>query len=163
MRFRADQHLRRASDFQHVRTQGRRYDCGAFVLYYAPRAIRPGKLPPAETGAEPAPVASGDTGLPPPDAAHGLHASGSALPAPGSELFPARAGFVASRSAVGNAVARARAKRRLREGFRAHQLAFPAGLDLVFVARRSLNGLEPAALDQRFLDLCRRLFPTRVT
>lgn len=156
MRFRADQHLRRASDFQHVRTQGRRYDCGAFVLYYAPRAaLRPAR--------QPAPSATGDTGLPPPEAAPSLHASGSALPAPCSEPSPARAGFVASRSAVGNAVARARAKRRLREGFRAHQQAFPSGLDLVFVARRSLNGLERAALDQRFIDLCRRLFPTRVT
>jgi ribonuclease P protein component len=62
---------------------------------------------------------------------------------------------------VGNAVARARAKRRLRERFRAHQLAFPPGLDLIFVARRALNGLEPAALDQRFVDLCRKLFPPR--
>lgn len=132
MRFRADQHLRRASDFQHVRTQGRRYDCGAFVLFYAPRAIRSGGIPVA---APPEPAA-------PP---------------------PARAGFVASRSAVGNAVARARAKRRLREGFRAHQLAFPPGVDLVFVARRALNRLEPAALDQRFLDLCRKLFAPRAS
>ena len=142
MRFRADQHLRRASDFQHVRTQGRRYDCGAFVLYYATRAVRTLPDQPAVLAAEPS-IAPAETASPPPG--------------------PARAGFVASRSAVGNAVARARAKRRLREGFRAHQLAFPAGLDLVFVARRSLNGLEPAALEQRFVDLCRRLFPTRAS
>lgn len=148
MRFRADQHLRRASDFQHVRTQGRRYDCGAFVLYYAPRAVSPDTLRPTEPAAEPAPAAATAPALP---------EAGAGTPG------PARAGFVASRSAVGNAVARARAKRRLREGFRAHQLAFPAGLDLVFVARRSLNGLEPAALDQRFLDLCRRLFSTRAS
>ena len=156
MRFRADQHLRRASDFQHVRTQGRRYDCGAFVLYYAPRAV-------VSLAHQPALSASGDAGLPPlnGDAPCPAKDTGSPLPDPRSEPLSARAGFVASRSAVGNAVARARAKRRLREGFRAHQLAFPAGLDLVFVARRSLNGLEPAALDQRFIDLCRRLFPTR--
>jgi ribonuclease P protein component, eubacterial len=134
MRFRADQHLRRTSDFHHVRTQGRRYDCGAFVLYYAPRST-PAATPSHEASA----------------------------PATADAPPPARAGFVASRSAVGNAVARARAKRRLRERFRLHQLAFPPGIDLVFVARRSLNRLEPAALDQRFLDLCRRVFPPRAS
>ncbi|NDC75463.1 hypothetical protein EBZ70_09315 [bacterium] len=94
MRFRPEQHLRRQGDFDHIRNVGRRFDCGAFTVFYAPR--RP-PLTPVNT-----------TDAPPPTA-----------PA------PARAGFVASRSAVGNAVARARAKRRLREGFRAHQAAFP--------------------------------------
>lgn len=136
MRFRADQHLRRAADFAHVRSQGRRFDCGAFVLFYAPRLNR---------AAAEAASASTD--------------AQAAVPAPPPE--PARAGFVASRSAVGNAVARARAKRRLREGFRAHQAAIPPGIDLIFVARRTLNGLEPAALDQRFSDLCRKLFSPR--
>lgn len=140
MRFRADQHLRRASDFSHVRTQGRRFDCGAFVLYYAPRA-------------------AARTTVPTPSAESGEPPASSEAAAP----LPARAGFVASRSAVGNAIARARAKRRLREGFRAHQLAFPVGLDLVFVARRSLNQLEPAALEQRFSDLCRKLFSPRAS
>lgn len=146
MRFRADQHLRRASDFNHVRTQGRRYDCGAFVLFYAPRlAAKPGVDARVE-GAGPEAAES---------ASPGENLGGEAG-------FPARAGFVASRSAVGNAVARARAKRRLREGFRAYQAAFPAGVDFIFVARRSLNGLEHAALDRRFGDLCRKLFPPLV-
>jgi ribonuclease P protein component len=153
MRFRADQHLRRASDFNHVRTQGRRFDCGAFVLYYAPRAPAPkpaaASAPAAEPATTPECVRSSDA-----------NESSAAAQAP---LPTARAGFVASRSAVGNAVARTRAKRRLRERFRAHQLAFPPGMDLVFVARRSLNGLEPAALDQRFLDLCQKLFSRRVS
>ncbi len=136
MRFRADQHLRRAADFAHVRSQGRRFDCGAFVLFYAPRLNR---AAPETT------LVATDT--PPAE--------------PKTSSGPARAGFVASRSAVGNAVARARAKRRLREGFRAHQTAIPPGIDLIFVARRALNGLEPAALDQRFSDLCRKLFSPR--
>jgi ribonuclease P protein component len=140
MRFRADQHLRRASDFTHVRTQGRRFDCGAFVLFYAPRR---------------APAAASSQGQAP-----AVEAS-----VPGVEVPPplARAGFVASRSAVGNAVERARAKRRLREGFRAHQTCFPAGVDFIFVARRSLNGLEQVALERRFGDLCRKLFPPLVS
>lgn len=158
MRFRADQHLRRASDFNHVRTQGRRFDCGAFVLYYARRLERASKTAtPTDASTAPA-IADAGPVASPADAP-----SQTSEPATLALSSPARAGFVASRSAIGNAVARARAKRRLREQFRAHQLAFPAGLDLVFVARRSLNGLEPAALDQRFLDLCRKLFSTRAS
>ncbi len=131
MRFRPEQHLRRQSDFDHVRSTGRRFDCGAFVVFHAPRR------PPPDAVVEPV----ADQSLP------------AAPPA------PARAGFVASRSAVGNAIARARAKRRLREGFRAYQAAFPPGYDFIFVARRSLNGLEHAALQERFSTLCRKLFP----
>lgn len=133
MRFRPEQHLRRQADFDHVRSTGRRFEAGPFVLFYAPR--RPDPAPDAENPA----------------------ASDSPADAP---LPPARAGFVASRSAVGNAVARARAKRRLREGFREHQAVFPPGYDFIFVARRSLNGLEHTALRERFSTLCRKLFPS---
>ncbi len=138
MRFRPEQHLRRQSDFDHVRGTGRRFDAGPFTVFYAPRRVLPVAAPLSVAG-----VAVPDQ------------------PAPSPDTAPARAGFVASRSAVGNAVARARAKRRLREGFRAHQQAFPAGHDFIFVARRSLNGLEPAALRERFSTLCRKLFPSR--
>ena len=37
MRFRAEQHLRRQLDFQRVRAQGRRLDCGAFTLWHVAR------------------------------------------------------------------------------------------------------------------------------
>ncbi|MCU0792122.1 MAG: ribonuclease P protein component [Opitutaceae bacterium] len=132
MRFRPEQHLRRQADFDRVRSTGRRYDAGAFTVFYAPR---PPVAAPDDRPSEPA---NGDTTGP----------------------APVRAGFVASRSAVGNAVARARAKRRLREGFRAHQTAFPAGFDFIFVARRMLNGLEHPALQERFSTLCRKLSPS---
>ena len=149
MRFLPEQHLRRQGDFDHVRASGRRYDAGAFTVFFAPR--RP--WPPAGAPSASAAPASPLPAVSPP---------GSPLPAPSSPPpAPARAGFVASRSAVGNAVARARAKRRLREEFRAHQTAFPPGLDFIFVARRSLNGLEHAALRERFSTLCRKLFPSR--
>jgi ribonuclease P protein component len=131
MRFRPEQHLRRPAEFDHVRAQGRRYDAGAFVVFYAPR--------------------------PPGDGLPAVAAEPGTVPAPA----PVRAGFVASRAAVGNAVQRARAKRRLRELFRLHQGQFPAGHDFVFQARRALNQLEPAALTARFLTLCRHLFPNR--
>jgi len=130
MRYRAEQHLRRALDFQNVRTRGRRFDCGGFVLWFAsrpPERVRPDVIPASAPGPIPA--------------------------------TPARLGVVASRAAVGNAIARARAKRRLRELFRAHQGLVPSGTDLLLVARSSLNGLEYAALEQRFVDACRKLFP----
>lgn len=127
MRFRAEQHLRRQLDFQHVRTHGRRHDCGAFMLWYARQA---------------APVA-------------GSTSDASAVAAPS----PARLGVVASRAAVGNAVQRARAKRRLREVFRRHQMSVPAGYDVLLVARGSLNRLEYREIERKFADACRKIFP----
>ena len=115
MRFRPEQHLRRQSDFRAFREQGRRVNCGVFMLCGLRR--------------EPAT---------------------SAL---------VRAGFVASTSAVGAAVQRNRAKRRLREIFRAHQDAVPAGCDVLLVARSSLNRLASAEIARKFTDACRQLFP----
>jgi ribonuclease P protein component len=132
MRFRAEQHLRRALDFQHVRTHGRRHDCGAFMLWYARQL---------------APIAS-------------VAASPGESPAIAGTPSPARVGVVASRSAVGNAVQRARAKRRLRETFRHQQLLVPAGYDLLLVARSSLNRLEYREIEQRFVTACRKIFPS---
>ena len=71
-----------------------------------------------------------------------------------------RVGVVASRVAVGNAVQRNRAKRRLREVFRQHQALVPAGYDLLIVARSSLNRLEYAEIERKFVDACRKMFPS---
>ena len=57
-----------------------------------------------------------------------------------------RVGFAVSRK-VGSAVARNRARRRLREAYRREQEAVQVPVDAVFVAR-------PAALTRRFVDLC---------
>lgn len=70
---------------------------------------------------------------------------------------PARVGVVASRAAVGDAVRRNRAKRRLREIFRRHQAVVPAGTDLILTARNALLRLEFTELEQRFLHACRKL------
>ena len=117
MRFRAVSHLRRPAEFTRVRSEGRRYQCGGFVLWAASRA----EDSVAETGP--------------------------------------RAGFVASKAAVGNAVARNRAKRRLREVFRNHQNLVSPRTDLILQARRSLNGLEYGEIEKRFLKACADLFP----
>ena len=130
MRFCAEQRLRRQLDFQHVRTLGRRHDCGAFMLWYARQSNLSAVTPPvAGSVSDPTPAAT------------------------------ARLGVVASRSAVGNAVLRARAKRRLREVFRNHQELVPAGHDILLVARGSLNRLEYREIERKFVDACRKIFP----
>ena len=78
----------------------------------------------------------------------------SSAPSPSS---PVRVGVVASIAAVGSAVQRNAAKRRLRELFRRHQGLFPAGTDLLLVARSPLNRMEFREAETRFLDACRRL------
>jgi len=113
MRLRPGQHLRRNADFGAVREQGRRIDCGAFLLTWRVR------------------------------------------PAAG----PARVGVVASRAAVGDAVQRNRAKRRLREIYRQHQNLVPARLDLVLTARAALLRLGFAEVAARFAGACQKLHP----
>lgn len=66
---------------------------------------------------------------------------------------------VASTAAVGTAVQRARAKRRLREIFRNQQECVPSGYDLMVVARRSLNGLEYREIERKFVEACTRMAP----
>ncbi len=68
-----------------------------------------------------------------------------------------RVGIVASTAAVGPAVRRNAAKRRLREIFRRHQDLVPAGSDLLLVARASLNRLEFADAEARFVEACQRM------
>jgi ribonuclease P protein component len=116
MHLRAGQRLRRNDDFRAVREQGRRLDCGAFLLTWAPR---PGSAPAAVS----------------------------------------RVGVVASRAAVGDAVHRNRAKRRLRAIYRKHQGLVPPGLDLVLTARAALLRLEFAEVEQRFTAACQKLAP----
>jgi len=113
MRLRPGQRLRRNADFGAVREQGRRLDCGAFLLTWRVR-----------------PVAG-----------------------------PARVGVVASRAAVGDAVHRNRAKRRLREIFRQHQHLVPGRLDLVLTARTALLRLNFAEVAQRFATACAKIQP----
>ena len=115
MRLTAGQRLRRNADFCAVREQGRRIDCGVFLLTWR---VRPA----------------------------------------GSPANP-RVGVVASRAAVGNAVQRNRAKRRLREIYRRNQSLVPPGLDLVLTARIALLRLDFAESAQRFVQACRKLVP----
>lgn len=133
MRFRPEQHVRRQHDFRDVREKGRRLDCGGFTLLYYQR-------PTALSICNGQPVAE--------------------KPASTPRIFTGpRVGVIASTAAVGGAVDRNRAKRRLREIFRHQQQLVPADFDLLLVARHSLNRLEYSTLEQKFVDACRRLFP----
>lgn len=57
-----------------------------------------------------------------------------------NQLPQSRAAFVAGKK-LGNAVARNRAKRRLREALRPHFTHLPPGLDLVLIARGNINAV----------------------
>jgi ribonuclease P protein component len=70
---------------------------------------------------------------------------------------PPRACFVASIQAVGKAVLRNRAKRRMREVFRRHQNLLPRSCDLLLVARSSANQWPFAQLERTFAEACGRM------
>lgn len=129
MRFRAEQHLRRQSDFRDAREKGRRQDCGAFTLWWHRR---------------PATVATEEV--------HETERKTDSVVGP-------RVGVIASTAAVGKAVKRNRAKRRLRAIFRDHQQLVPADCDLLLIARSSINRLEYGQIEQKFVESCRKLFP----
>ncbi len=75
----------------------------------------------------------------------------------------ARACFVASTQAVGGAVLRNRAKRRLREIFRRHQDVVPKSRDYLLVARAQVNLWPMPQLEGLFTGACGRIAsaPTR--
>lgn len=71
---------------------------------------------------------------------------------PGSAV---RLGVVTS-GKIGNAVVRSRARRLLREAFRAHQHDFAEPLDLVLVARNSIKQKDFSGVEKDFLATMRR-------
>ena len=69
--------------------------------------------------------------------------------------LPARLGVVTSKK-IGNAVARSRARRLLRETFRLHQHQLPGPVDLVLLARPSIAGMKLAGVERDFLRVLRQ-------
>jgi ribonuclease P protein component len=57
---------------------------------------------------------------------------------------------------IGNAVARSRARRLLRESFRLHQHELSQPVELVLVARNSIAGCDFAGVEKDFLAVLRR-------
>jgi ribonuclease P protein component len=70
---------------------------------------------------------------------------------------PTRLCVAASIAAVGPAVTRNRAKRRLRELFRRHQKLLPSRCDLLVVARTAVAVRPFAELDRIFVEACSRI------
>ena len=70
-----------------------------------------------------------------------------------------RLGVVASTAAVGHAVLRNRAKRRLREVFRRNQQVVPSGFDLLLTARNAVTTWPFTELEKKFVEACRQLMP----
>jgi ribonuclease P protein component len=120
MRFRAEQHLRRAAEIRTVREQGRRIECQAFTVWWKTRA---------------------------------------SVTTTTSEPLPARVCVIASTKAVGGAIQRNRAKRRLREVFRSGQRSVPAGCDLLLIARVAATTWPIAELEKKFAEACARIAP----
>ncbi|MSU69751.1 MAG: ribonuclease P protein component [Opitutaceae bacterium] len=81
------------------------------------------------------------------------------LPAPA--ITVARVGVVASIAAVGAAVQRNRAKRRLRAVFRHQQKLVPVDCDLLLVARAAVIHLPYTEVERKFIEACRRLTPPK--
>jgi ribonuclease P protein component len=132
MRFRPEQHLRRQSDIRSVRERGRRVDCRAFTIWWKHRET------PAMENVRNATAAS-------------------TLPdATGAKSGP-RVCVIASTAAVGHAVRRNRAKRRLREIFRQQQHLVPPGCDLLLIARAAATDRPIPELAQKFSDACSQI------
>jgi ribonuclease P protein component len=72
-----------------------------------------------------------------------------------SEGDGSRLGVVTSKK-IGNAVARSRARRLLRESFRQHQHSLANPVELVLVARPSIANCDFARVEQDFLTSLRR-------
>lgn len=66
-----------------------------------------------------------------------------------------RLGVITSRK-IGNAVARSRARRLLRESFRRHQLELTTPVDIVLVARPSIAGKSFSEVEREFLSVTRK-------
>jgi ribonuclease P protein component len=66
---------------------------------------------------------------------------------------------IASTAAVGHAVLRNRAKRRLREVFRQEQSRVPAGCDLLLIARSAAGTAPLPELQKKFTDACALIKP----
>jgi ribonuclease P protein component len=64
---------------------------------------------------------------------------------------------IASTAAVGPAVQRNRAKRRLRDVFRRHQDRVPSHSDLLLIARSAVTTCPMLELESRFTDVCRQI------
>lgn len=84
------------------------------------------------------------------------------VPTLAASVSTSRVCVIASTAAVGAAVQRNRAKRRLRELFRLQQHLVPPACDLLLIARAGARTWDFPELQKRFAEACRLIAPTRV-
>jgi ribonuclease P protein component len=82
-----------------------------------------------------------------------------ARPAESAAGTAPRVCVIASTAAVGHAVLRNRAKRRLREVFRHRQTHVPPSCDLLLIARAAATQVPMPELEKRFVDACAQIRP----
>jgi ribonuclease P protein component len=75
----------------------------------------------------------------------------------GASTASGRVCVIASRAAVGGAIRRNRAKRRLREVFRHQQSLVPAGCEMLLIARAAAVDWPLPELEKKFADACRQI------
>ena len=66
-----------------------------------------------------------------------------------------RTAFLASKK-VGNSVQRNRAKRLMRESYRLNEEKFPAGYDLIFIARNTIGGKKLKDVEKSLMNAAAR-------
>jgi ribonuclease P protein component len=76
-----------------------------------------------------------------------------------NEDLPTRIGITVTKK-IGNAVARNRIKRRVREAFRHSRPRFPPGTQMVWVAKRGAAGIDTTSVRRDFETIIERLAPT---
>ena len=92
-----------------------------------------------------------------------LYAKGKSAASPSLVVYFRKNGARTNRVGItvttklGNAVARNRVRRRLREIYRLNEQSLRPGLDLILVARTRARYVPYAELDRAFLALCARL------
>lgn len=84
--------------------------------------------------------------------------AGDAPATPSANSAP-RVCVIASTAAVGHAILRNRAKRRLREVFRHQQQLVPPGLDLMLIARAATTQWPLPELEKKFAEACAQIAP----
>lgn len=75
----------------------------------------------------------------------------------GASADIARVCVIASTAAIGNAIRRNRAKRRLREVFRHQQALVPPGCDLLLIARAAVTQWSMPELEKKFAEACQMI------
>lgn len=84
------------------------------------------------------------------------------VPTSDVSVSTSRVCVIASTAAVGAAVQRNRAKRRLRELFRLQQHLVPPACDLLLIARAGARTWDFPELQKRFTEACRLIAQTQV-